>query len=752
MSEDKRNYPKQEEENKYDTNIISSNIGPHSSDSDADDEKIDARQNQYEDKIWARLEQQDRQHVAPRANVEKGISVSHEEAGFIPRPTTEYPFTKADLKNFKVEFDHTATSYQHALKKAAIDLCNQNVNLEEVAKELSPVHPFLEAAGAIRVQVPLPRTVDELYQLTEVILNHNDNNSDEYLFKETGFLDPELPALIFDLVSGTRMRSTSFDAPAKPTNIDRKLAILDDGSGYGGARTGNRCPNLLGLLVSILYQTTDLTNYGARGRYGDRVLKRFLDGHAIDCDTKKYKPLRMISTFIFDADTGMPYGFVSTTGYTLEVSALKASSNTSNSSPVDVPVIFHDSAFVPSDNPRNPLFSPLWTLPWNKTTTEMYLYTYAYICNYVTHRAPTHHIIVGHSDKVAAIKSMTKSFFYDGDGNLRKKDIYEQVTNDLYHRINASPTLDVELDIPGFPSVLLSDRSNVPVDDPGEEVPIPGDRFYVPMYEEYKKYVNKFADFANSEFKKVPEFLVNGEYKSDIFMHKFNKYYEDYKINAPKINENQLEVWLRSEECFKKSKEQIIGSPPIETDYLRLNKSDPTSAEEWMKSYNTALENRINRNYPMNDTNKWKKLNVDTLRKNLDLQDSVKTKEEETLFARAIHAGITQCAKTGNTGNIAYISKEANVIVPRLTEFAWYALGGIGANSQLAVMVRWYSNTVMKAVGQGYRLGGLKLATGGVTDPDHYRPWLRTSATDYALKKMSSDSVDDNDDNDPWDY
>ncbi|MZR30410.1 hypothetical protein [Sneathiella litorea] len=533
------------------------------------------------------------------------------------------PFSGYTLRNFfSEEFREglesklsREPSNQDQYKRALLRVAEGFINGEEevlmkvspLVTGINPIHPFLEPSGAIRVQVPLPSNMEQLYILTDQILGNktaNSPNNDMYKLTPKGLADPDFPAPW--LQAGNEKLYLKGSAP-----YNRGLMIWDDPSGYAGVNTKHRFPNLTLLLLSIVFQQTDVDAYGARGRYGDATLKRLLDGHGIQC-SDEIPPHRIIALISFDSDSGMPKGYITAATYETEVPSTKGGTEMAK-------VIFNHYAFVPksSDVPVGPKSM--------KMTEAMYVYMLAYITSYVTELPLKDHLLVAHSDKSPALKAVCKSFHYYPGNKMKYKMVADGAYNAITPIASREGGLKEDAEVAEFPHIQFYDQSTVPRDDPGEEVPVPADRFYTPVYMDFCRIVKKKNPGAI-----IPEHLVNGKIESK-HIPKLREIAKKYGYS----DESPLLIWMQSTGSYEFQEVQL-GASLIDE------------------------ELRVAPNFPINDRANFSCINTDKLTPKPNLEG-----QSLAAFQKDIQLFLIQVAKDGNTGNIDYGS------IPRLTDFAY---------------------------------------------------------------------------------
>tara|TARA_R100000005_G_scaffold96723_2_gene86756 strand:- start:16311 stop:18287 length:1977 start_codon:yes stop_codon:yes gene_type:complete len=473
---------------------------------------------------------------------------------------------------------------------------------------INPVHPFLEPSGAIRVQVPLPQNMEQLYILCEQILGNKTVNKmpnlDKYKLTPKGLSDPKFP---FPWVYNGK-EEIYLKKGQKP--YERGLMIWDDPSGYAGINPEIRFPNLTLLLLSIMFQQTDVDAYGARGRYGDATLKRLLDGHGIQCSEEKPSH-RMLSMISFDCESGMPKGYISAAVYKTTVPLQGGKS-------VTVDTIFNHYAFVPNCSP---------TFQSNlKMTQAMYIYMLGYTSCYITGKPLLDHYLVAHSDKSPAIKAVCDAGKYIS----ANKEIYAKIADDAFDAItpvaSRGSTFKEKASVAEFPHIQFYDQSTVPRDDPGEEVPVPSDRFYIPVY----------RDYINLIKSKKPEAVIPAILSNGGLQEKHLPALREIAVRYGYKDEAPLLKWMRTPGSYK----------PLGARVLLPLLDDTDSVPD---------------NFPINDRKQI--FRVDPT--GLDPQPNSESGKLEDFRADILYF-LIKVAKDGNTGNIDYPGA-----LPRLTDFAF---------------------------------------------------------------------------------
>lgn len=470
---------------------------------------------------------------------------------------------------------------------------------------INPIHPFLEPSGAIRVQVPLPQSMDELFILCDQILGNKTTNPgknlDKYKLTPKGLADPGFP---FPWVNMEKERHYLKNGE-KPYN--RGLMIWDDPSGYAGINPDIRFPNLTLLLLSIMFQQTDIEAYGARGRYGDPTLKRLLDGHGVQCDDSTPSH-RMLHFLIFNADSGMPMGYISAAVYKTKM--------TISDKETEINTIFNHYAFVPKTS--------LAFSDELKITEVLYIYMLGYVATYITGAPLAEHFVVAHSDKSPAVKAACKVGKYFSENAA----IYKKIADDAFDAIMVLKDQEKPFKLPasveGFPQIQFYDQSTVPRDDPGEEVPVAGERFYTNVYKNYVDVVRKLYPGVD-----IPDRLRNGKLE-DKHLPALRK----IAVNYGYEDEETLLKWMKSWGSFINGK-----------DMLSLIDKD----------------GYVQDGFPINDRKQLHAINT------VSLLDTPINKDDPYLlkFRRLILEFLIQVAKDGNTGNREYGK------MPRLTDFAY---------------------------------------------------------------------------------
>ncbi len=249
--------------------------------------------------------------VKQKVNYQKlGYLLADAGDNFFPSQYFANPFNQP-LNNAKKSMFfplnwQASTNYEKKLVAVAEDFIkntNKEVSahsMKEVMSGLNPLHPFLEVGGALRTQVPLPMSMEELYSLVDIILNNNKNNTDAWKMPKDGFKTTDIKTAI-------RVDEGKAILPWSGENkkIDRSILVWDDVAGSAGINTEDTAPNFFKLLGSIIFQRCDEIAYNARGRYGAHVLRRLIDGHAYPNKDKS----RTVVAFAYDRKTGFPYGY-----------------------------------------------------------------------------------------------------------------------------------------------------------------------------------------------------------------------------------------------------------------------------------------------------------------------------------------------------------------------------------------------------------------------------------------------------------
>src|SRR5690606_21558301 len=181
--------------------------------------------------------------------------------------------------------------------------------------------------------------------------------------------------------------------------------------------------------------------YGARGRYGDPTLKRLVDGHGVQCNDDRPSH-RMLHLLVFNADSGMPMGYISAAVYKTKVLV-------SGEEKV-VDTIFNHYAFLPKTSGE---FGGML-----KMTEVLYIYMLAYVACYISGKPLIDHFVVAHSDKSPAVKAACKVGKYIKEN----APIYKKIADDAFNAITIMKPGDEPLKLPanveGFPQIQFYDQ------------------------------------------------------------------------------------------------------------------------------------------------------------------------------------------------------------------------------------------------------------------------------------------------------
>jgi len=486
--------------------------------------------------------------------------------------------------------------------------------------EKNLIHPFLEESGALRVEVPLPKSGREFITLVTIILGNrtSDNipNDDDYQVTETeyqkkGMLADDLPLKRVEIKNEPNPRD----------NRRRQLAIWEDACGtYDPQKKGSR--NFFILVCSILFQQTDLREYGKRGRYGPKTLHRLIDGTANGRDALEEKAL-MLSLFWIDMQTGMPYGFYNTGFYKTDKTIFLNYTFLVDPVKVSLPVA-----------PNSP-----------SVTVKATSFTIAAAAKIYSEKTNVPVIdmnIILHTDKMLAALSTGSLIERLHDNNFCEsmcerlfKDISTDKNSSIFEKLDGqklvvgySPqatnlTEQEKRALTKMEMIYAVDQSTVPINDPGEEAPEPNTIFYKILYSFYRGFLFKRIRLS------IPQVLQNGQ----LYPEEINEI-----ANFAMINDRDVSKWLKSDSSFQ-------GPGPL------------------------LIEgNLINSAFPLNNANVYEKIDEAVMIQSLDLRGMEAIKEIRQKVARVL----TRAAKRGNTGNYIYGEN-----LPRLTEFAIFMIGRI---------------------------------------------------------------------------
>ncbi|WP_025900069.1 hypothetical protein [Sneathiella glossodoripedis] len=499
---------------------------------------------------------------------------------------------------------------------------------------LSIVHPFLEVGGALRTQVPLPKTMSELGMLLKVVLH---DYGSEYLedFAKSGLRDFR-PRDGFNVKISHNIGLLVWnDAASMHRNNKKFAADIDDGDFF---------QSLSILLISVIYQRADLSYYGKRGRYGPETLRRLIDGHA-SSPTELSPPNKTITTFTYyirngekefpDID-GMPFAAFSG---------------------VVIPSQFNyqdeQGAWLTCDAEKptlqlNYTFTEIMPRELQEKNRGKFKHTEFIVAglllkaSQLENVAPDKFYLTIHTDKCAAAKGFQKYMQALDD----KCDIYKAIsrkvwTNVIHNRLQ-SFRAEMECTHKDWKMLFFVDRSTVEEGDPGEEVPFGCDRFYHAIYPEYCRLIKKRTG------QEISKQLLNGV-----------------------IDEKQI-----GEFCEK-------HGLPFERlmELLHTKQVERTNPDGKKVEFNFVDDGRISIFWLMNNRHSGEAF-VDDLARMHKKEPKVMASPEE--MAQELGMLLNTMAKTGNTANShSWAGEVPNVDldVPRLTEFAYILTGEVKLSS-----------------------------------------------------------------------
>ncbi|GLQ05888.1 hypothetical protein [Sneathiella chinensis] len=517
---------------------------------------------------------------------------------------------------------------------------------KEFIPAINKIHPFLEVGGALRTQVPLPRTTEDLYSLTQIVLGNQTRNvaenTDQYFFTPQGFLDPNFPGLSFEVEKATIKSDKGGTSTRR-----RGMMVWDDPAGVTGGNNIAPCQNLYVLMCSIIFQQTDLDVYNKRGRYGAKVVKRLVDGHANKPAADEI-PSRIVSVFTFNHETGHPYGFFTGTVY----NSIKAPHGQMR----QIPTVLLQYMFVKGQDLHTLKDATGAYISGEngtrvKTTTLIEALLLAYSEKMVTHTPASDHLITIHTDKFLVIKSINKQI----EAPEERLKEYQLVASKVFADTAADPDgLHEDFTVEPFPIVYQIDQSTVPKGDAGEEVPNPSVDFYKGAYQTYRALVRQKTGIT------IPEKLENGRISMAAF---------DDTISRYGLNKVAFSAWLH-DSCAIENKVGAEKTGPI-----------------------LHADGRVYDIYPLNNQKAWKSLSPLVASKHLGITDKATLKA----FRQEVSAILTDHAKAGNTGNQDY--SNGMTTVPRLTEFGFIVVGSVKKSSNLAKclpMAKYYLESAIR--------------------------------------------------------
>ena len=612
---------------------------------------------------------------------------------FFPVQYWANPFSKTKFeKNYfcPTEWGKSKDEYEKALWQTATDLATNNLNsqtqkMDEVISGLSAIHPFLEVGGALRVQVPLPKNMEELFTLVSLILNNNKLNSDKYRMPKDGFLSAgnSIPTAM-NIDEGETMNKWVDTVAGIKEN--RSVLVWDDVAGSAGINTTAQAPNFLKLLASIIFQRNDEVAYGARGRYPAHVLRRLIDGHAYKNDDKS----RTVVAFTYNTDTGFPWGYYAgLLSYSeCDVSGFIRNNTAKKQIKVKIPSILLNYTFC-MDAPVS---------PYKKSTEILTAHLIAYYSKYVTGLPVEKHVVTIHTDKSAASKSTQKVL--ETSTAPHALCTSNAVSETIFKTINKQkgegsftydfPALD-------FPGLVRVDQSTVPLMDAGEEVPEPCDRFYNGIYGTYSKLVNLYSGkdigkFLNGKLDlqgkyEITRYFPSGRNVVNVLAakHNFNNICKIHKIDP-----HQVIKWLKTNKSLDIS---LLGRPRAKA----------------------VLGNdmRITSYFPLNFGCLWQGLNI-----TLDTTPEKLKNDMNGDIRKAIFESLRFWAKLGNSANHYHKykinfqipptelkSKKMNY-VPRLTDMGFIIVGSVSLSSSLGAL----ASEKASSYSEGYGLAEKKVS------------------------------------------
>jgi len=363
------------------------------------------------------------------------------------------------------------------------EMGNYGCEFGEIISGKSKIHPFLEIGGAIRTQVPLPKDMEELKILTDVILYlYLVNNESRYRFPDRGFAAEQLP-------QNSVVRSIGGGA---------SILVWVDSCDAANEKELDYNQSLTTLITSVIYQRADINSYGKRGRYGAATVRRLIDGHAYTPNRSTPKSLT-ISAFAFCSKTGLPFALYHGVVFPKSFS-FSSEDGASFATNVGAPTVqlnytFHQG--VPSTVKGGGAHK----------YTDMMTAAILEQASYLMRVDVKDFYLTIHTDKCAAAKSAEKYLMVDESKHKFYSAIACKVWGDItYQRLEK---FRAPLRSSKWPSLFFVDPSTVDKGDPAEEVPSEGDRFYQAVYPSYCELVLKRTGVA------LPEKIINGKIKEE---------------------------------------------------------------------------------------------------------------------------------------------------------------------------------------------------------------------------------------------
>lgn len=628
--------------------------------------------------------------------------VADEGDGFFPRQFYANPFYRKDLSDYFPDRWRPGSDYEISLK-ATKELFETAQEIPGMLSGRSPVHPFLEVGGGLRVQVPLPETMAELKELCDVVLRKSHDN---WRLTEAGFTKgSHLPELskCFDIGDGKRLKNLREHPDVSFRywqNTKRGLLLWDDPAGKAGINS-QKCPDLICLIGSIIYQRSDMISYGgARGRYPAHVVRRLLDGHAYENENRA----RSIFAFVVDQEDGYPYGYYHGVVTKSEVN-LTDFSRDGKETKVTVPSILLNYTFSVDYCDRETV----------KTTMAMRAALTAYVSKYVT-GLPTHyHYMAVHTDKCAAAISTGGQL--SQEVSQIGRSIHKAIADTCFEMINrrgdVEPVKEEFLCDPEYNGIVLVDPSTVPPFDVGEEVASRGNPFYDTIYPTYYDLVRRKTGLDINEVlgigtrgegpqdgapqgagpqgearRKVLK-IVNG--KID-----FEKVPERSEGTSPLmslrqicqkygVGKDNMLNWFSQDDClsYKRPKKGKETSSLIKR----------TGESEFDFTVASLFEiNGLDCHKCFNDEQSLLERSDD--RPGDKLGDILGDRKAE--FLQDVARTVQYWAKLGNSSNLYWTRRGASyrlspeVVVPRLTDYGFFLIGELSMRSDLDILANDY--------------------------------------------------------------
>ncbi|WP_169569393.1 hypothetical protein [Sneathiella limimaris] len=528
------------------------------------------------------------------------IHQSQEKVGQLPVRYDQFGFER-------FENEYGGNSYFELLKQVARKLITSKIeatdqmaayhcNFDEIMSGLSKIHPFLEVGGAIRTQVPLPRNMEEFHILVDVVLHSNAYKNQLNRFEGDGFC--------------------SFKPVNSPTvNLGHGINMLmwNDPGNANQEFNSDYSQSLFILITSVIYQKADIDAYGKRGRYGAETVRRLIDGFAYQID-RQHNTNELIAALVYEEETGFPFGVYVGTYFPPSFSFLDENGATHSRSVGAYSFQLNYTFLVRPASIKIPEGFKLTTLMIAGLLLEA-----KRVFNCKIEKC----YLTIHTDKSAAAKSTAKHLLVS-EG---EKDNYRAIARKVWSTVINRPLTKFRagFEPDDFPSMFFADPSTVEVNDPAEEVPGFGDRFYRAIYPEYRKLVQNRTGVT------ISRNLLNG-----------------------KLNENEFDV---------DNKDQFIR------ELQKRNAFSNRSVEEAPVIDN---DKRFHPAWEMNNRHSWGHLNIDWGA--LGIKKDQKKLEIGMILNRQ--------AKTGNSANsnhykILEYAPQVVYDVPRLTDFAYILVGNV---------------------------------------------------------------------------